>query len=149
MIEPISVWELEAGKPKYQVPRFQMIAAISSAKTIAKPAPVPTCRISSTGSSDTMPNATAPRETSTPRKFQMPDQTTANSAGKRVGIDHGRDRIRGVMESVDELEAERDQQRHDQQQIGQVARELGAGGVDVGVNCRIQTPRRRRECRKT
>ena len=38
MIEPISVCELEAGRPSYQVPRFQMIAAISSANTIAKPA---------------------------------------------------------------------------------------------------------------
>ena len=62
MIEPISVCELEAGRPRYQVPRFQMIAAISSANTIAKPAPLPTCRISSTGSSEMMPNATAPLE---------------------------------------------------------------------------------------
>ena len=38
MIEPISVCELDAGRPSYQVPRFQMIAAISSANTIAKPA---------------------------------------------------------------------------------------------------------------
>jgi hypothetical protein len=42
MIDPISVWELEAGRPKYQVPRFQMIAAIKRAKTIAKPALLPT-----------------------------------------------------------------------------------------------------------
>ena len=42
MIEPIKVWELDAGRPKYQVPRFQMIAAISSANTIAKPALLPT-----------------------------------------------------------------------------------------------------------
>ncbi len=42
MIEPISVWELEEGRPKYHVPRFQRIAAISSANTMAKPAPLPT-----------------------------------------------------------------------------------------------------------
>ena len=42
MIEPISVCELDAGSPKAQVPRFQMIAAIRSAKTIAKPALLPT-----------------------------------------------------------------------------------------------------------
>ena len=35
MIEPISVCELEAGRPRYQVPRFQTIAAMSSAKTMA------------------------------------------------------------------------------------------------------------------
>src|ERR1700722_16492987 len=77
MIEPIRVCELEAGNPKYQVPRFQMIAATNNANTIAKPAWLPTCRISSTGSSDTIPNATAPLETSTPIKFHIPDQTTA------------------------------------------------------------------------
>src|SRR5262245_21421841 len=77
MIDPISVCELEEGNPKYQVPRFQMMAATSSANTIANPVFDPTCRISSTGSSATMPNATAPEDTSTPRKFQNPDQTTA------------------------------------------------------------------------
>src|SRR5882757_897620 len=77
MMEPIRVWELEAGRPKYQVPTFQMIAAINSANTIAKPAPLPTCRISSTGNSDTMPKATAPLESSTPNRLNMPDHTTA------------------------------------------------------------------------
>src|SRR5579862_7551067 len=77
MIDPISVCELEAGSPKNHVPRFQMIAAISSANTIANPAPLPTCRINSTGSSDTIPNATAPLDTSTPAKFHTPDHTTA------------------------------------------------------------------------
>ena len=77
MMEPINVCELEAGRPKYQVPRFHMMAATSNAKTMAKPAPLPTCRISSTGSSEMIPKATAPVETTTPRKFQNPDQTTA------------------------------------------------------------------------
>src|SRR5262245_34161352 len=77
MIDPISVCELDEGSPKYQVPRFQMMAATSSANTMAKPVFEPTCRINSTGSSETMPKATAPEETSTPAKFQKPDQTTA------------------------------------------------------------------------
>ena len=81
MIEPISVCELDAGRPRYQVPMFQMIAAISSANTIENPASDPTCRISSTGSSDRMPNATAPEETSTPMKFHVPDHTTAKWGG--------------------------------------------------------------------
>ncbi len=76
-IEPIRVCELEAGRPRYQVPRFQMIADSSSAKTMAKPASDWTCRISSTGSSATMPKATAHEENNTPRKFQLPDQITA------------------------------------------------------------------------
>ena len=81
MIDPISVCEEEAGRPKYQVPTFQMMAAINSANTMAKPALEPTCRINSTGSSETMPNATAPVESSTPNRLNMPDQTTAIWAG--------------------------------------------------------------------
>ncbi len=81
MIEPISVCDEEAGRPSHQVPRFQMIAAISKAKTMAKPAFEPTCRISSTGSSETMPKATAPVEVRTPRKLKKPDHMTAKFAG--------------------------------------------------------------------
>ena len=55
IIEPISVWELEAGNPSHQVPRFHKMAAISSANTMAKPALLPTCKINSTGSKETMP----------------------------------------------------------------------------------------------
>ena len=71
------VWELEAGRPNHQVLRFQMMAAISSAKTIANPAPELTWRISSTGSSVMMLNATAPEERRTPVRLHSPDQTTA------------------------------------------------------------------------
>ncbi len=54
MIEPMSVCELEAGRPRYQVPRFQKIAETSSEKIMAKPAPEPAFRTSSTGSRATM-----------------------------------------------------------------------------------------------
>src|SRR5271154_6885553 len=81
MIDPIRVCELDAGKPKYQVPTFHMIAAIKRANTMAKPALLPTCRINSTGSSDTMPKATAPEDNSTPIRLNMPDHTTAILAG--------------------------------------------------------------------
>ena len=76
-IEPISVCELDAGNPKYHVPTFQMMADSSSANTIAKPAPEPMLTMSSTGSKAIMPNATAPVDVSTPKKFHVPDQTTA------------------------------------------------------------------------
>src|SRR5215467_11830855 len=82
MTDPMSVCELDDGSPKYQVPRFQMIAAVSRANTIAKPAPLPTWRMSSTGSSDTMLKATAPDDSTTPRKLKKPDHTTAACAGK-------------------------------------------------------------------
>src|SRR5215469_9380093 len=75
--DPISVCELEAGKPNHHVPRFHKIAATNNANTIANPAVLPTCRINSTGSSDTMVNATSPPEVTTPRKFQNPLHTTA------------------------------------------------------------------------
>ena len=69
--------ELEAGSPNHQVLRFQTMAAISRAKTIAKPAPELTWSISSTGSSVITAKATVPEENSTPSRLQMPDQTTA------------------------------------------------------------------------
>ena len=59
-----------------------MIAATNKAKTIANPALLPTCKISSTGRSETMPKATAPLERTTPIKFHMPDQTTATCGSK-------------------------------------------------------------------
>ena len=36
---------------------------------------------------------------------------------QRMGVDDGRDRVGGVVEAVDEFEAERDQQRHGEQQV--------------------------------
>src|SRR5262245_29321621 len=77
IIDPISVWELDAGSPRNQVPRFQIIDDTSSANTIANPAPGPTLSTSSAGNSATTPNATAPDDVSTPRRLQIPDHTTA------------------------------------------------------------------------
>ena len=81
MIEPIRVCDDDAGRPSHQVPKFQTMAAINSAKTIAKPALEPTCRMSSTGSNEMMPKATAPVENNTPRKLKRPDHTTATLGG--------------------------------------------------------------------
>ena len=61
----------------YQVPAFQMMAAISRAKIIAYSAAEPVLSTMSTGSSATTPYATAPEEVSTPMRFQIPDHTTA------------------------------------------------------------------------
>jgi hypothetical protein len=55
MIEPIRVWELEAGRPRYQVPTFQMMAERRSANTMAKPALEPMLITSSTGRRAMMP----------------------------------------------------------------------------------------------
>src|SRR3984957_1730930 len=82
MMEPNKVWELEAGKPKYQVPTFQTIAEMSREKTMANPGAEPTWMTSSTGKSDMAPNATNPDEVKTPVKLQSPDQTTATQGFK-------------------------------------------------------------------
>ena len=77
MMEPTMVCELEAGSPNHHVPRFHTIAAISSAKTMANPAPELTWRINSTGRRVMTVKATVPEEVSTPTRLQRPDQTTA------------------------------------------------------------------------
>src|SRR5215470_17971374 len=77
MIDPISVCELDDGRPNDHVARFQTIAATRSANTIEKPAELPTCRISSTGKSEMIAKATAPLDVSTPRKLKAPDHATA------------------------------------------------------------------------
>jgi len=61
-----------------------MIAETSSANTMAKPAPEPTLITSSTGSSATIPKATAPEEVNTPIRFQHPDHTTATGGFKEL-----------------------------------------------------------------
>src|ERR1019366_5269887 len=77
MMEPTMVCELDAGSPNHQVLRFQRMAAISRAKTMAKPAPELTWRINSTGSRVMMVKATRPEEARTPARFHSPDQITA------------------------------------------------------------------------
>ncbi len=76
-IAPINVCELDAGKLRYQVPRFQTIAAVKRARTIAMPVPDPIETRSSTGRRCTMLKATAVPPRWTPMKLQMPDNTTA------------------------------------------------------------------------
>ena len=77
MIDPISEWELEAGRPRYQVAKFQMIAAPRRESTIASPRPVLMLTSRSTGSRWTMLKATPMPPAWTPMKFQRPDQMTA------------------------------------------------------------------------
>jgi len=80
-IEPIRVCELEAGIPKYQVPKFQAMAAASNENTIASPWPVFTLISSSTGSKWTMAYATPTPPSSTPRKLNTPEKNTARCGG--------------------------------------------------------------------
>jgi hypothetical protein len=110
MMEPIMVCELEAGRPRHQVARFQRIAATSSAKTIAKPAPLLTLRISSTGSSVMIEKATAPELSEHADEVHDAGVDHGDVRLERVGVDAGGDGVGGVVEAVDELEAERDEE---------------------------------------
>jgi hypothetical protein len=88
MIDPMRVCELDAGEPSHHVPRFQTMAETRSEETIANPAPDPTFKTNSTGSSATTPNATAPEDVSTPMRFQSPDQITAGVGSSVCVCDH-------------------------------------------------------------
>jgi hypothetical protein len=94
---------------------------------MAKSALLPTCRISSTGSSEMMPKATARRHEN-PGKIPQagPDCEVRR---QRARIDDGRHRVRGIVEAVDELESERDQERDEKEQERQIVRDLRMGGT--------------------
>ena len=78
MTEPMSVCELEAGRPNHQVPRFQMMAAMSREKTMAKPAPCADLQNQFDGEERNDGEGDgAGLEARTPMRFQKPDQTTA------------------------------------------------------------------------
>src|SRR5215469_5895482 len=79
---PIIECVLETGMPKYHVPRFHSSADSNSEKTIENPMGEPTSVTNCTGNKLMMAKATAPVETSTPMKFQMPDQITAIHGGR-------------------------------------------------------------------
>ena len=64
-------------------------------------------------------------------KLQRPDKMTA-AVGGACGVDDGGHRVGGVVEPVDELEAERDRQADEQKDERHIGRDLGAGRIDVG-----------------
>ena len=111
-----------------------MIAAISSANTMAKPA----LRADLQDQFDRQQRDDAERDRARGQQHAEEVEEARPHHGEfgrqRVGIDHGRDRVGGVVEAVDELEAERDQKRDEQQDVGQVSRDPGAGRVDVGID---------------
>ena len=104
---PISAWLLELGRPSHQVMRFQMIAPISAAATIAcvvlasltRPAP--------------MVLATAV-PANAPMKLNAAAMRMAYCGPQGLRGDRGRDRVRGVVEAVDVVEE--DGQRDDDEQ---------------------------------
>src|SRR5258708_7796221 len=76
-IEPISVCELETGKPYHHVARFQITPDKSSDRTMTTARAELLSMSMSTGSRLTMLKATAVPPSSTPRKLQIPEYKTA------------------------------------------------------------------------
>ncbi|MNT47707.1 hypothetical protein D3C72_1844440 [compost metagenome] len=74
---PIKVCELEQGIPKYQVPKFQIIAANNTERTRQAPTETGSAIKVSRGTNLSIPIATAIPPAKTPRKFQKPDQGMA------------------------------------------------------------------------
>jgi hypothetical protein len=76
-MEPMRVCELDAGMPRYQVPRFQMIAESSKERMVAMPMPEPPATTRSSGRSLMMPIATEMPPMSTPLKLKNAETSTA------------------------------------------------------------------------
>jgi hypothetical protein len=66
-------------------------------------------------------------------EVEKPGPYYGNFRRQRMGVDDRRHRVGGIVEAVHELESERDEQCHEQQHIGQVGRQLCAGGLNVVV----------------
>ena len=62
-----------------------------------------------------MPKATAPEETSTPAKLQIARPHHGHVRLQRMRVNYGRNRVGRIVKAIDELEAQRGQQRHAQQ----------------------------------
>ena len=113
------VWELEAGRPFHQVARFQRMAATSRAKTMEKPEPLLTLRMSSTGSRVMIEKATAPELSEHADEVHDAGVDDGDVGLERVGVDAGGDGVGGVVEAVDELEAEGDEEGDAEQNEGE------------------------------
>ena len=78
------VCELDAGRPNHHVPRFHRMAAISNAKTMAKPVPELTLRISSTRQEGDDRKGDGARRQQHSRQIAQPDETTAICGGREL-----------------------------------------------------------------
>jgi hypothetical protein len=54
-------------------------------------------------------------------------------SGQRMGINDGSDRVRGIVEAIDELKTERDDKRYEQEDEGQVSCDLRARFFDIDI----------------
>ena len=111
-----------------------MIAAISSAKTMAKPALRADLQdqFDRQQRDDAEGDRAGRNQHAEKIEAARPDHRDRRRQGMRV--DHGRDRIGGIVEAVDELEAQRDHEREAEQDEGQHGGDRGPGRRDVAIN---------------
>lgn len=140
MMEPIRVWELEAGRPNHHVPRFQRIAAIRREDHGEAGALIDVeNQFNRQQRQDGERDGAGRGE----HADQVPDAgpDDGNLRLERVGVDDGGDGVGRVVESVDKLKAKGDDQGEAQQDIGpggervdarEVVRQLRAGVEEAG-----------------
>ena len=95
-----------------------MIAAINSAKTIAKPALAADLQDQFDRQQRDDAERDRARGHENAEEIEEARPEHGDVCRQRVRVDHGRDGVGSVVEAVDEFEAERDQQRHAQEQEG-------------------------------
>ena len=87
--------------------------------------------MSSTGSSETTPKATAPVEAKHAEQIPAAGPHDRDLRRQGVGVDDRGDGVGGVVEAVDEFEAERDQERDAEQDERQNCRRSAASVCNV------------------
>jgi hypothetical protein len=131
MIEPIRVCELDAGSPNDQVPddcRDQEGEDHGEAGVAADLQD----QLDRKQRNDAEGDRARGGENAGEVPHAGPDHRYI--CRQRARVDDGRHGVRGIVEAVDEFEAERDQERDEEEQERQVVGDLRAGRVDVGID---------------
>ena len=128
MIDPMSVCELDDGRPSHQVPRFHTVAAARGARTPSRIRAAADLENELDGKKRDDPegDGAGRDEDADEVPEARPDDRNVRLEG--VGIDDGRDGVRGVVKAVHELEAERDEERDAENDIGKIVGEWTTGG---------------------
>ena len=140
MIEPISVCELDAGRPSHQVPRFHKIAETSRANTIAKPAPRPTCRYQF--DRQQRHDGESHRAGGEEHANQIPDAGPDHGDVRleRMRINHRGHGVGRVVEPVHKFKCQGDQQRDTQEHIGPRRGDMHPGEIGHDANADEDDP---------
>ncbi len=124
MMEPIRVCELDEGRPKYQVPKFHRIAAMSKRKHHGEAGAAAHLQ----NQFDRQQRDDAERDGAGrdqhAQKIERSGPNDREVGRHGIRINDGGDRIGGVVKSIDELESQRDHQGDAEQDVG-----IGAGVV--------------------